>query len=51
MSKGLIQAADNEVELAGVMAQELATVIARHQVEKQTKAALVQYDALGSPLS
>jgi predicted Zn-dependent protease len=38
---------DNEVELAGVMAQELATGIARRQIEKQTKATLLQYGALG----
>jgi len=51
MSKGLIQAADNEVELAGVMAREIGRVIARHQVEKRTKANLRQYGALGSSLN
>ena len=44
--KGLILAADNEAELAGVMAHEIAHVAARHAVENQGKGALIQYGAL-----
>jgi predicted Zn-dependent protease len=39
-------AADNEAELAGVMAHEISHVIARHAVENQTKANLMQYGTL-----
>ena len=39
VNKGLLLAADNEAELAGVMAHEIAHV-ARHAVENQTKASL-----------
>jgi predicted Zn-dependent protease len=46
VNKGLILAADNEAELAGVMAHEISHVIARHAVENQTKANLMQYGAL-----
>ena len=46
VNKGLILAADNEAELAGVMAHEISHVIARHAVENQTKANLVQYGML-----
>src|SRR6266481_1718298 len=35
VNKGLILAADNEAELAGVMAHEISHVIARHAIEKQ----------------
>jgi len=51
VNKGLILAADNEAELAGVMAHEISHVIGRHQVEKRTKANFLQYGALGSSLS
>ena len=37
VNKGLILAADNEAELAGVMAHEIAHVAARHAIENQTK--------------
>ncbi|HEX8475095.1 MAG TPA: M48 family metallopeptidase [Pyrinomonadaceae bacterium] len=40
VNKGLILAADNEAELAGVMAHEIAHVTARHAVENQTKGML-----------
>src|SRR6266851_5789144 len=38
VNKGLVLAADNEAELAGVMAHETGHVAARHAVENQTKA-------------
>ena len=37
VNKGLILAADNEAELAGVMAHEIAHVAARHAMENQGK--------------
>ncbi|MCM3901402.1 MAG: M48 family metallopeptidase [Pyrinomonadaceae bacterium] len=43
VNKGLVLAADNEAELAGVMAHEIAHVAARHAVENQRKAELTQY--------
>ena len=43
VNKGLILAADNEAELAGVMAHEIAHVAARHAVENQTKGSLLEY--------
>src|SRR5712671_6051362 len=45
VNKGLILAADNEAELAGVMAHEISHVIARHGVENRTKGNLMQYGA------
>jgi beta-barrel assembly-enhancing protease len=50
VNKGLILAADNEAELAGVMAHEISHVIARHAVENQTKANLMQYGMLAGIL-
>jgi beta-barrel assembly-enhancing protease len=38
VNRGLILAADNEAELAGVMAHEIAHVAARHAMENQGKA-------------
>ncbi len=46
VNEGLILAADNEAELVGVMAHEISHVIARHAVENQTKANLMQYGTL-----
>ncbi|HEY2866430.1 MAG TPA: M48 family metallopeptidase [Pyrinomonadaceae bacterium] len=46
VNKGLILAADNEAELAGVMAHEIAHVAARHAMENQGKAALINYASL-----
>jgi predicted Zn-dependent protease len=46
VNKGLLLAADNEAELAGVMAHEIAHVAARHAVENQTKATITQYAIL-----
>src|SRR5437763_2219518 len=50
VNKGLLLAADNEAELAGVMAHEIAHVAARHAMENQTKANLMQYLALAGIL-
>src|SRR5919198_6467719 len=46
VNKGLILAADNEAELAGPMAHEIAHVCARHAVENQVKGELMQYGTL-----
>jgi predicted Zn-dependent protease len=50
VNKGLLLAADNEAELAGVMAHEIAHVCARHAMENQTKANLLEYLALGGSI-
>ncbi len=50
VNKGLILVADNEAEVAGVMAHEIAHVAARHYVENQTKASLLQYLAMGTSI-
>jgi predicted Zn-dependent protease len=50
VNKGLILAADNEAELAGVMAHEISHVIARHAVENQAKATLLNYGMLAGIL-
>lgn len=46
VNKGLILEAENEAELAGVMAHEIAHVTARHATERMTKAQLLQFAAL-----
>jgi beta-barrel assembly-enhancing protease len=46
VNKGLILAADNESELAGVMAHEIAHVCARHAMENQGKATAMNYGML-----
>ncbi len=46
VNKGLIVAADNESELAGVMAHEIAHVAARHAMENQGKGQLLGYGIL-----
>lgn len=46
VNKGLILAADNESELAGVMAHEIAHVCARHAMENQGKGTFINYAAL-----
>ncbi len=46
VNKGLILAADNESELAGVMAHEIAHVAARHAMENQGKGSLMNYGML-----
>ena len=46
VNKGLILEAENEAELAGVMAHEIAHVAARHATERMTKAQLLQFATL-----
>jgi beta-barrel assembly-enhancing protease len=50
VNKGLLLAADNEAELAGVMAHEIGHVAARHAMENQTKATFLEYLALGGSI-
>jgi len=50
VNKGLLLVADNEAEVAGVMAHEIAHVAARHSVENQTKASLLEYLAMGTSI-
>lgn len=50
VNKGLLLAADNEAELAGVMAHEIAHVAARHAMENQGKGTLLQYGMLAGIL-
>ena len=46
VNSGLIVAAEEEAELAGVMAHEIAHVTARHATKQATKGQLVQYATL-----
>ncbi|MGE0126961.1 MAG: M48 family metallopeptidase [Blastocatellales bacterium] len=46
VNKGLILAADNEAEMAGPMAHEIAHVAARHGVEQASKGQLVNFASL-----
>jgi predicted Zn-dependent protease len=48
VNKGLILAADNEAELAGVMAHEIAHVAARHAMENQGKLTAINYGLLAT---
>jgi hypothetical protein len=50
VNKGLILAADNEAELAGVMAHEIAHVAARHAVENQAKGTLLEWGAIAGSI-
>ncbi|MBV9959775.1 MAG: M48 family metalloprotease [Acidobacteria bacterium] len=50
VNRGLILAADNEAELAGVMAHEIAHVAARHAMENQAKANALQLGALAGSI-
>jgi len=50
VNKGLLLVADNEAEVAGVMAHEIAHVAARHSVENQTKASLLEYLEMGTSI-
>jgi len=50
VNKGLILAADNEAELAGVMAHEIAHVAARHAMENQRKMQVIDYGLLAGVL-
>ncbi len=46
VNRGVVEAADNEAELAGVMAHEIAHVTARHGVEQASKAELANYASI-----
>jgi beta-barrel assembly-enhancing protease len=46
VNSGLILAADEEAELAGVMAHEIAHVAARHGTEQQSKAQLLDFASI-----
>lgn len=48
VNKGLLLAADNEAELAGVMAHEIGHVAARHAMENQGKMAAINYGLLAT---
>ena len=48
VNRGLILAADNESELAGVMAHEIAHVAARHAMENQGKLQAINYGLLAT---
>lgn len=50
VNKGLVLAAENEAELAGVMAHEIAHVAARHAMENQAKATLMDYGLLAGSI-
>jgi hypothetical protein len=50
VNKGLILAADNEAELAGVMAHEIAHVAARHAMENAGKGTFLQYGIMAGIL-
>src|SRR6185369_14665820 len=46
VNRGVLETADNEAELAGVMAHEIAHVAARHGVEQASKANLLNYGSV-----
>ncbi len=46
VNKGLILESENEAELVGVMAHEIAHVAARHATERMTKSKLIQFATL-----
>lgn len=46
VNRGLLEAAENEAEVAGVMSHEIAHVTARHGVEQASKGELVQWGSL-----
>jgi predicted Zn-dependent protease len=46
VNTGVITQADNEAELAGVMAHEIAHVAARHGMKQQTKGDLINYASI-----
>ena len=50
VNKGLLLAADNEAELAGVMAHEIAHVAARHAMENERKMQIIDYGMLAGIL-
>src|SRR5574341_459968 len=46
VNRGLLEAADNEAEVAGVLAHEIAHVAARHGVEQASKGELINYASM-----
>ncbi len=46
VNRGLIEAADNEAEVAGVLAHEIAHVTARHGIEQASKGQLLNYASI-----
>jgi beta-barrel assembly-enhancing protease len=46
VNRGLIEAADSEAELAGVMAHEIAHVTARHGMEQYSKGTFINYASI-----
>jgi beta-barrel assembly-enhancing protease len=50
VNKGLLLAADNEAELAGVMAHEIGHVAARHAMENERKMEVINYGMLAGIL-
>ena len=50
VNKGLILAADNEAEMASVMAHEIAHVAARHTVENIARANIAQYGLIAGAI-
>jgi predicted Zn-dependent protease len=50
VNKGLLLVADNEAEVAGVMAHEIGHVAARHALENQTKGTILEYLAMGTSI-
>jgi predicted Zn-dependent protease len=46
VNRGLIEAADSEAELAGVMAHEIAHVAARHGMEQYSKGTFINYASI-----
>ncbi len=46
VNRGLVEAAENEAELAGVLAHEIAHVAARHGMEQASKGELVNYASI-----
>lgn len=50
VNKGLILAADNEAEVAGVMAHEIGHVAARHGAENQTKGTMAEIGLIASSI-
>jgi predicted Zn-dependent protease len=46
VNRGLLEAAENEAEVAGVLAHEIAHVTARHGIEQASKGQLVNYASI-----
>src|SRR5262245_8706561 len=46
VNRGLLEAADNEAEVAGVLSHEIAHVTARHGIEQMSKGQLLNYASI-----